>query len=349
MRDFAPTGPQVDRRWVDRGTVDGLLNEGNESSGRTGVEDQAPDDAPSLRMRDVLDRDVVDKIEALHGAVVRAEAEQRFGLLRGKRSRQLIEAESAEQTFLKEQGFATYNDFRLRIRRSTTTEGPANAEDSSTFVWDDDYDELAFFPDADPDTTENETRADEGTGDHPSPEEGSEDMGPLPDPAPVQAAPPPPGAAAKPRMDADAASNVDLRRLTEPLFATLQAETDKFVAARLDAAERQAAEIVSRASKEAAEIISRAARMHEAVKSLVEDVTRQSETFLGITEELPGRIAQIRECVTADLRNLRELGDGGPGEPAPVKPPPFAEPASVWNSPARIAPPPPVPTAAPPD
>jgi hypothetical protein len=334
--------------------VDGLLNHGNESSGRAGVEDQSPDEAASFRMRDVLDREVIDKIEALHSTVVRAEAEQRFGLLRGKRSRQLIEAEAAEQGFLEEQGFATYNDFRLRIRRSTTAEGGPEAGDSSTLVWDDDYDERAFFPAADPDLddhgdTETETRADEGTGDHPSPEEGSEDMGPLPDPAPVQTAPPPPIPATTPRPDDGAASNLDLRRLTEPLFATLQAETDKYVSARLEAAERQAADIVNRASREAAEIIGRAARMHEAVKSLVEDVTRQSETFLGITEDLPARIAQIREGVSTDLRNLRDLADSGPGEAAPGKPPSFTEPSSVWNAPAKVAPPPPVPAAAPPD
>jgi hypothetical protein len=337
--------------------VDGLLNHGSESSGRAGVEDQSPDEAASFRMRDVLDREAIDKIEALHSAVVRAEAEQRFGLLRGKRSRQLIEAEAAEQGFLEEQGFATYNDFRLRIRRSTITEEPQEAGESSTYVWDDAYDERAFFPESDgPDDhgdTENETRADEGTGDNPSPEEGSEDMGPLPDPAPVQAAPPPPMAPPPPipatRPDDGAASNLDLRRLTEPLFATLQAETDKYVAARMETAERQAADIVNRASREAAEIIGRAARMHEAVKSLVEDVTRQSETFLGITEDLPARIAQIREGVSTDLRNLRDLADSGPGEAAGGKPPASSEPSSVWNAPAKVAPPPPVPAAAPPE
>ena len=43
--------------------VDGLLNHGNESSGRTRVEDQSPDEAASFRMRDVLDREAIDKIE----------------------------------------------------------------------------------------------------------------------------------------------------------------------------------------------------------------------------------------------------------------------------------------------
>jgi hypothetical protein len=341
--------------------VDGLLNHGSESSGRAGVEDQSPNEAASFRMRDVLDREAIDKIEALHSAVVRAEAEQRFGLLRGKRSRQLVEAEAAEQGFLEEQGFATYNDFRLRIRRSTISEEPQEAGESSTYVWDDDYDERGFFPDGegepnDPDDhgdTDPETHADEGTGDHLSPEEGSEDMAPLPEPAAMQAAPPPPMAPPPPipatRPDDGAASNLDLRRLTEPLFATLQAETDKYVAARMETAERQAADIVNRASREAAEIIGRAARMHEAVKSLVEDVTRQSETFLGITEDLPARIAQIRDGVSTDLRNLRDLADSGPGEAAGGKPSSFSEPSSVWNAPAKVAPPPPVPAAAPPE
>ena len=81
--------------------------------------DSDRDGFDSHRMRDVLDRETIDQIEELHGAVVRAEAEQRFGLLRGKRTRQVAEAEAAEQAFLNQHGFATYNDFRLRIRRST--------------------------------------------------------------------------------------------------------------------------------------------------------------------------------------------------------------------------------------
>src|SRR3984893_5206561 len=100
-------------------TVDGSTS--HEFGDHSVTMDHDPDGnaSDSHRMRDVLDRETIDQIEELHGAVVRAEAEQRFGLLRGKRTRQGAEAEAAEQAFLHQHGFATYNDFRLRIRRST--------------------------------------------------------------------------------------------------------------------------------------------------------------------------------------------------------------------------------------
>jgi vacuolar-type H+-ATPase subunit H len=311
------------------------------------VDDETSSESASFRMRDVLERETIDKIEELHGAVVRAEAEQRFGLLRGKRSRSLVEAEAVEQTFLQEHGFDSYNDFRLRIRRSTSLGHPEPA--APTFAWDDDNDHGLSTGTAGTETeteteTGTDTGADEAFRDPESSQEGREQMGPLPDPAPAQAAPPPPIPATAPRGDSDnvASASNDFRRLTEPLFATLQAETDKFLAARIEAAERQAAEILNRASKEAAEIIGRAARMHEAVKSLVEDVTRQSEAFLGLTEELPVRLGEIRENVAADLQALRELADSGP----PKAPSP-SEPSGLWSAPPRVAPPPPVPTATP--
>src|SRR5579872_3090275 len=71
-----------------------------------------------------LDSATISAIEALHAAVLKAEAEQRFGLLRGRRSKQLTEAEDAEKEFLDANGFATYNDFRLRVRRSTPAPPP---------------------------------------------------------------------------------------------------------------------------------------------------------------------------------------------------------------------------------
>ncbi len=80
--------------------------------------------APSVG-DDVLDRETIDTIEELHSAVVQAEAEQRFGLTRGRRPRPPVEAQAAEHAFLAVRGFATYNDFRLRIRRSTAGPGAA--------------------------------------------------------------------------------------------------------------------------------------------------------------------------------------------------------------------------------
>ncbi len=74
-----------------------------------------------------MDRDTINTIEELHSAVMRADAERRFGPIRGKRTTAPTDAQAAEQAFLAQHGFATYNDFRLRIRRSTAS--PADTVD----------------------------------------------------------------------------------------------------------------------------------------------------------------------------------------------------------------------------
>jgi cell division septum initiation protein DivIVA len=349
-------------------------------------QDSDRDGFDSHRMRDVLDRETIDQIEELHGAVVRAEAEQRFGLLRGKRTRQVAEAEAAEQAFLNQHGFATYNDFRLRIRRSTALheQAPPTAfddelafDDSSAFDPGTGSDHGLAFHDAidAPPASESAEQPTDTTGSESEPglvrdtasehddgadaapddersEEGSEQMGPLPESAPAPAAPPPvPSFAPKADGDHTASASNDFRRLTEPLFATLQAETDRFVAGRIEAAEKQAADILNRASKEAAEIIGRAAKMHDAMKSLVQDIGRQSEAFLSVTEELPTQIAKARDGVAADLQALRDLAENGPAKSAPTgeatRTMPAVDAPSVWAAPQRVAPPPPMSSIAP--
>jgi len=349
----------------------------------------APGDRPAgdgddaHRMRDVLDRDTIEKIEELHATVVRAEAEQRFGLLRGKRTRQVAEAEAAEQAFLHEHGFATYNDFRLRIRRSTvvepdivrapwedgygfdvsaearfgavTFEEPNGHRDGDDLhgAHDDDppavpqegSDEMAFTPDSAMSQQSPAVPAfapDPVTPPIPSftpdaPVFAPDAQAPgvpsfTPDPAPVAA---PPNIAHRADDDNTPAVGADFRRLTEPLFATLQAETDRYIAARIDAAEKQAADIVARASKEGAEILAKATRMHDAVRALLDDVTRQAEAFMGHTEELTTQIGHARQGVGADLQALRELAERVQGNaPAPSEGP------APWSPPARVSPPP---------
>jgi hypothetical protein len=68
---------------------------------------------------DALDPETIARIEDLHSATLEEDAHRRFGSRKGSRSRELGEARLAEQEFLNEHGFATYNDYRLRIRRST--------------------------------------------------------------------------------------------------------------------------------------------------------------------------------------------------------------------------------------
>ena len=121
--------------------------------------------------------------------------------------------------------------------------------------------------------------------------------------------PAPPVPATEGAPEAPKPAVADFRVTTDTLLTTLQAETSKFVAAQLDAADRQAAEIVKRASKEGSELIARAARIHEAVKVTVDKATHQYESLLAILDDLPARIAVIRQEVVADIENLRHLTD----------------------------------------
>jgi hypothetical protein len=315
-------------------------------------------------MRDVLDRETIEKIEDLHAAVVRAEAEQRFGLLRGKRTRQVAEAEAAEQAFLHEHGFATYNDFRLRIRRSTVVE-----PDNTRAPWEDGYSfdvgGEARFEAATSDDRMGHRDADDA---HPArdddppavPLEGSDEMAFTPDPgksqqspgvpafAPDPVTPPMPAFTPAAAPTASASSPVhrpdeepvspataDFRRLTEPLFATLQAETDRYIAARIEAAEKQAADIVARASKEGAELVAKASRMHEAARTLLEDVARQAEAFMGHTDELAAHLGQVRQSVGTGLQAVRDMSERSQAGP-PVAP---GDGPATW-APPRLSPPP---------
>jgi hypothetical protein len=73
---------------------------------------------PEQPTDDVLSVETISRIEELHSTVLWAEKERRFGMLRPRRAEELLAAQSAEQEFLDEHGFASYTDFRLRIRRS---------------------------------------------------------------------------------------------------------------------------------------------------------------------------------------------------------------------------------------
>ena len=172
---------------------------------------------------------------------------------------------------------------------------------------------------------------------------------PVPTFAPEQGAapmapPPVPQFVARADEETSPSATADLRRLTEPLFATLQAETDRYVAARIEAAERQAADIVARASKEGADMLARASRMHDAVRALLDDALHQAESFMGHTDELNAHVGQARQGVAGDLQALRELVERSQGATA-VAPPPAPAPGPgdgppAWAAPTRVAPPP---------
>jgi len=312
-----------------------------------------------------LDSATISAIEALHATVLKAEAEQRFGLLRGRRTKQLTDAEEAEREFLDRNGFATYNDFRLRIRRSTPAPPPPPplpaplVTEAATPVGLGTPVPTGFIPPAsDSDGPRSGPGAEAGTtsgiesapsdvepgaptgvavpapggaavvpplptvepdGDQPiSSQEGSAmnywsqpGSAPTGSTGPTATVNPPGSAPAAPAAEGAAEASKpavsDFRVTTDTLLSTLQAETSKFVAAQLDAADRQAAEIVKRASKEGSELIARAARIHEAVKVTVDKATRQYESLLSILDDLPTRIAVIRQDVVADIENLRHL------------------------------------------
>jgi hypothetical protein len=82
------------------------------------------DDAPD----DVLDAGTIWKIEQLQGAVLELEGERRFGRSPG-RSGELEALQDEVQALLEAHGFTSYNDYRLRVRRSraATTVDPRPA------------------------------------------------------------------------------------------------------------------------------------------------------------------------------------------------------------------------------
>jgi hypothetical protein len=230
---------------------------------------------------DVLDRETIDTIEELHSAVVRAEAEQRFGMVRGRRPRPPVEAQAAEYAFLAMHGFATYNDFRLRIRRSTARPVPTIESGPR--------DERNLLP------------ADRGV--LPAKPDASGQMTDQAEPSRLAVT----GLQAE---SGDAAGAEFLRRI-RPLLAAFQADADELIASRVEDVERQSAEIVDRASDEAAEIVGRATRAADAVTALVMDAAGQSEHLLAVTEVVPTHIGNLREQTTAVLEALAHLAVNG--------------------------------------
>ena len=250
----------------------------------------------TLGADDVLDRETVDRIEELHAAVAHAEAEQRFGMLRGKRSAHFTEAEDAERAFLNSLGFASYNDYRLRIRRSTAATGWADergadgrsepppagapeATDAGGPVWAQagEADERAV---AEP--------LDEASGGPDQPHES---------PAAVFQRPPEvlaPGAERpergplargvnRGRAEGAPALCAELAYAVDGFFAQLCAETDRLVEDRLKAAEQQAAGIREQAAHEAAELMGQARVVGDAVKAVVDNLAHLSDVVLRAT------------------------------------------------------------------
>jgi hypothetical protein len=199
---------------------------------------------------DVLDRETVDRIEELHAAVARAEAEQRFGVLR-KRSGQ-AEAEAAEREFLHGRGFASYTDYRLRIRRSRVG-GRYDPSVTPAPVVSREHGPVAPGP-----VVRNEPEQDRG-----APASRGVEWA-LAAGAPTQCA--------------------ELARAYDQFFVRLRAEADRLVELRLQHAEREAADVRDSAAREAAELMRHAREVGGAVRSLIGDLANLSEVSLRAME-----------------------------------------------------------------
>jgi len=173
---------------------------------------------PDVTTDDVLSTDTIARIEELHTAVLWAEKERRFGMLRARRAEELRAAMSAEEEFLNEQGFATYNDYRLRIRRSQV-ERPEPVEPEPVHC-----DPVAPEPTATEEATPDRPAAGAAAGaDKDQLRERLED-GPTP---PLVPPPVPPQA------------HVPLGRFNEEWAVELRNEFDRRLSARVDAAKRE--------------------------------------------------------------------------------------------------------------
>jgi len=205
-------------------------------------------DERPVHAEDALDRGTVDRIEELHAAVARAEAAQRFGLFRGKKSTELADAEAAELAYLSAYGFASYTDYRLRIRRSMVT--PPRADEATGAV------QAAPVPQERPGTSKVTVSA------RPAGSDGGQ-------------GPPPRGLAAECR---------GAEQAYEEFLMRLQAETDDLVRRRLEFAERRASEVFGAAAQEAADLLNGASVMHEGVASLTEEIVQRWRAVLAVMD-----------------------------------------------------------------
>jgi len=225
----------------------------------------------------MLDRETVRRIEELHAVVLQTEAAQRFGLFRGKKSAEFADAEAAELAFLNEQGFASYTDFRLRIRRSgiESTAAPA----------------LAPPPAAPPQPAR---LADDGNvamldiADPPGPGR-PDDRGNLPPMEPEQPA------REHPRQLTAAPSDFAAVVQAYDVFCTrLGAEMDEFVHARLELAERDASEAFDTAAQEAAQLLNRTQALHAATALLIQELGRRGRDVVVAADAALGQLDALR-------------------------------------------------------
>jgi hypothetical protein len=237
--------------------------------------------------QDVLDRATIDTIEELHSTVLQVEAEQRFGLFGGRRSAQLEEAQGAERAFLAEHDFATYNDYRLRIRRSTVSPpAPAAPPRAAT------AEVAADGPPERDEAMDAETITALAV-------KASTAVPPRRDPGPPELTVGRPSTETQPPPNSG-----EFQTASAELLDSVRAEMASWVAARIETLEAQSAEIVDRATREAAELVARADGVYEMTQALANEVTRRAEALVNATSDMPAAIAQTRDRVTTELNEL---------------------------------------------
>jgi hypothetical protein len=241
---------------------------------------------------DALDPGTIARIEELHSTVLQTEAEQRFGLFGGRRSAQLEEAEAAERAFLAEHDFATYNDYRLRIRRSTVSPPAAAAPPRAA--------------------------TEQVAGDSPREQDQAPEAKAITGVAgnALTAAPPwrnpglPELTVGGPLSETQPPPHIgEFQTASARLLDQVRAEAASWVALRIETLEAQSAELIDRATREAAELVARANGVYEMTQSLANEVTRRAEALMDATSEVPAAIAQTRDRLTTVLNELRTAGE----------------------------------------
>ena len=228
---------------------------------------------------DALDPSTVATIEELHTAVLRAEAGRRFG---GRNSHEIDEARSAEHAFLQERGFATYNDYRLRIRRSTVAtsttavEGAVNpseaaVSDSASLAAPSDQGVVAEAPEPEMAVASPDQPVTAGA------------TNPSQQPAPLQAG---------------------------PFIASLKRELDGYLAEQNALVEDRAAEILGAASRHAGEMLAQARRSLDQMDTFMAEATALASRMAAATESMLPVVAEVHASVSAVRAALRNVAVG---------------------------------------
>jgi len=247
-----------------------------------------------LPVDDTLDPPTVDRIEALHSAVLAAEAERRFSKFGGRRAQELEDARAAEQEFLDAQGFASYNDYRLRIRRSAAVvtpvvgDAPSSGDDAGA------------------------------AGNREAPCDPGGPCGPVDGEVPAV-----PDAGPEQLVTSGVAQAVPAVAplQTGPFMAELKRELDAYLTDQSKIADARAARIVEDASRRGADVVAHARRRLEEAELLMAQATGLAQQmsastagFLSAAEDsarrFEGVLMELRGDATRAAELARDCDDG---------------------------------------